>query len=268
MLIEPGQPFAGLEILLRTAGGIAAYRQRGHIAETPHGHIKHNMGLRQLSVRGKPKTSTEWTFACAIYNLFKAITTGHLTPPGPHRAGQVTRPPALGSALAGAGPATPPRVRRQNQFRNSPLSMMVVPGRLVYPASEGRRVASRVPRTDKISIRPSNGGSGCRSVLQPEHSGSAGSGFGKLLAWAAWSAHRRAVRLQDLARFPGEDRDCLGLGARLAACDRRLVMGDALTITVRRERGVVIAAVTGDIDISTVTRLRERLFELAGNGGR
>jgi anti-sigma B factor antagonist len=43
-------------------------------------------------------------------------------------------------------------------------------------------------------------------------------------------------------------------------------MGDALTITVRRERGVVIAAVTGDIDISTVARLRERLFELADNG--
>jgi anti-anti-sigma factor len=55
--------------------------------------------------------------------------------------------------------------------------------------------------------------------------------------------------------------------ARLAAGDRRLVMGDALTITVRRERGVVIAAVTGEIDIATVTRLRERLFELAENGG-
>jgi Transposase DDE domain len=65
---------------LKTGDGIAAYRQRGHIAETPHGHIKHNMGLRQLSVRGKPKASAEWTFVCAIYNLFKAITTGHLTP--------------------------------------------------------------------------------------------------------------------------------------------------------------------------------------------
>ena len=64
----------------------------------------------------------------------------------------------------------------------------------------------------------------------------------------------------------GDDRDCLGLGARLAACDRRLVMGDELAITVRRERGVVIAAVTGDIDISTVTRLRERLFGLADGG--
>jgi transposase len=65
---------------LRTPDGIEAYRQRGHIAETPHGHIKHNMGIRQLSVRGKAKASAEWTFICAIHNLFKAITAGHLTP--------------------------------------------------------------------------------------------------------------------------------------------------------------------------------------------
>jgi anti-sigma B factor antagonist len=44
-------------------------------------------------------------------------------------------------------------------------------------------------------------------------------------------------------------------------------MGDALTITVRSERGVVIAAVTGEIDISTAAQLRERLFELADSGG-
>jgi anti-sigma B factor antagonist len=44
-------------------------------------------------------------------------------------------------------------------------------------------------------------------------------------------------------------------------------MGGALAIMVRSERGVVIAAVTGDIDISTVAQLRERLFELADNGG-
>jgi len=58
----------------------------------------------------------------------------------------------------------------------------------------------------------------------------------------------------------------VGLGG-LAACDRRLVMGDTLTITVRSERGVVIAAVTGEIDISTVAPLRERLLELADSGG-
>jgi len=64
---------------LKTPDGIAAYRQRGHIAETPHGHIKHNMGLRQLSVRGKRKAAAEWEFICAVHNLFKALSTGHLT---------------------------------------------------------------------------------------------------------------------------------------------------------------------------------------------
>ena len=44
-------------------------------------------------------------------------------------------------------------------------------------------------------------------------------------------------------------------------------MGSALDIAVRNERGVVIAAVTGEIDISTVAQLRERLYELADNGG-
>jgi anti-anti-sigma factor len=44
-------------------------------------------------------------------------------------------------------------------------------------------------------------------------------------------------------------------------------MGGDLDITVRGERGAVIAAVTGEIDISTVTQLRERLFELADDGG-
>jgi transposase len=64
---------------LKTPDGIEAYRQRGHIAETPHGHIKHNMGLRQLSVRGNARAAAEWRFICAVRNLFKAITTGRLT---------------------------------------------------------------------------------------------------------------------------------------------------------------------------------------------
>jgi len=64
---------------LKTDDGIEAYRQRGHIAETPHGHIKHNMGIRQLSLRGKAKASAEWTFICGVHNLFKALSTGRLT---------------------------------------------------------------------------------------------------------------------------------------------------------------------------------------------
>jgi len=58
----PRQQDLGEPSLYQTQGGpegIAGYRHRGHIAETPHGHIKHNMGIRQLSVRGKPKASAE-----------------------------------------------------------------------------------------------------------------------------------------------------------------------------------------------------------------
>jgi hypothetical protein len=74
-----GEAVQAMRERLKTADGITAYRQRGHIAETPHGHIKHNMGIRQLSVRGKAKAAAEWAFICAVHNLFKALTTGHLT---------------------------------------------------------------------------------------------------------------------------------------------------------------------------------------------
>ncbi len=75
-----GPAVQAMRARLRTEDGIAAYRHRGHIAETPHGHIKHNMRFRQLSMRGKDSAAAEWTFACAIHNLLKALTTGHLTP--------------------------------------------------------------------------------------------------------------------------------------------------------------------------------------------
>jgi transposase len=72
-------PVAAMAARLATPEGITAYRKRGHIAETPHGQIKHNMGIRQLAMRGKPKASAEWRFTCTVHNLFKAITTGNLT---------------------------------------------------------------------------------------------------------------------------------------------------------------------------------------------
>jgi anti-sigma B factor antagonist len=43
-------------------------------------------------------------------------------------------------------------------------------------------------------------------------------------------------------------------------------MEKALTIRVRREQGYAIVAVAGEVDIATVARLRERLFELAATG--
>jgi len=74
-----GEATAAMAARLAAPEGITAYRQRGHIAETPHGHLKHNMRFRQLSMRGKPKAAAEWRFACTVHNLVKAITTGHLT---------------------------------------------------------------------------------------------------------------------------------------------------------------------------------------------
>jgi anti-sigma B factor antagonist len=43
-------------------------------------------------------------------------------------------------------------------------------------------------------------------------------------------------------------------------------MSDQLSVTVRSERGITIAEVTGDIDMSTVAGLRERLLGLADSG--
>jgi anti-sigma B factor antagonist len=53
---------------------------------------------------------------------------------------------------------------------------------------------------------------------------------------------------------------------RAMAGQVRLAVGEALTIEVRREPGYAVMTVTGEIDIATVARLRERLFELAASG--
>jgi hypothetical protein len=75
----PAPPAAAMAARLATEDGLAAYRRRSHIGETFHGDLKHNMGIRRLTVRGLPRASGEWTFATAVRNLRKAITSGHLT---------------------------------------------------------------------------------------------------------------------------------------------------------------------------------------------
>ena len=74
-----GSAVKAMAARLATDEGIATYRHRAHIAETPNANIKHNNGFRQLSLRGKPRATTEWLLACTVHNLFKAITGGHLT---------------------------------------------------------------------------------------------------------------------------------------------------------------------------------------------
>jgi transposase len=76
---DAGDVIGAMAARLATSDGITACRQRGHIAETPHGDIKHNMRFRQLSLRGKRKAAAEWTFTCAVRNLRTAISSGHLS---------------------------------------------------------------------------------------------------------------------------------------------------------------------------------------------
>jgi anti-sigma B factor antagonist len=57
-----------------------------------------------------------------------------------------------------------------------------------------------------------------------------------------------------------------GKGLPAGARQEEWSMADELSVTDRRERGAVIAEVTGDIDLSTVAGLRERLFGLADEG--
>jgi len=76
---EQASVIAAMAARLATPAGITAYRQRGHIAETPHGNIKHNLGFRQLTMRGHRKASAEWAFIVSVHNLLTAITSGHLT---------------------------------------------------------------------------------------------------------------------------------------------------------------------------------------------
>jgi hypothetical protein len=64
---------------LATADGIAAYRQRGRIAETPFGHGKHNLNFRRFTGTGLDRARTEWRFHAAVHNLSKIITSGRLT---------------------------------------------------------------------------------------------------------------------------------------------------------------------------------------------
>jgi anti-anti-sigma factor len=45
-----------------------------------------------------------------------------------------------------------------------------------------------------------------------------------------------------------------------------MAMGDELSVAVRRERGVVIAEVAGELDMSTGPRLGEHLSTLADSG--
>jgi transposase len=58
---------------MQTPEGQAIYGRRMHTAETPFGHIKGVMGVRQFLLRGLEKVRTEWRWVCTAYNLKKLV---------------------------------------------------------------------------------------------------------------------------------------------------------------------------------------------------
>jgi transposase len=72
-------PIAVMTHRLRTPEGIAAYRQRSHIAETPFGHAKHNLGFRRFTGRGTTRATAEFAFHAMVHNLTKAFTHTAIT---------------------------------------------------------------------------------------------------------------------------------------------------------------------------------------------
>lgn len=73
-------PIEAMAHRLATPEGHALYRQRAHIAETPFGHAKHNLGFRRFTSRGLDRAAAEFSFHALVHNLFKAIGNPALAP--------------------------------------------------------------------------------------------------------------------------------------------------------------------------------------------
>jgi Transposase DDE domain len=61
---------------LCTAEGKAVYKLRQHTVEPVFGIIKHVLGFRRFSMRGREKVSLEWTLVCLAWNLKRLQTLG------------------------------------------------------------------------------------------------------------------------------------------------------------------------------------------------
>jgi transposase len=70
-------PIEAMAHRLRTPEGITQYARRSHIAETPFGHAKHNLGFRRFTSRGLDRARSEWAFHAAVHNIGKILN--HLT---------------------------------------------------------------------------------------------------------------------------------------------------------------------------------------------
>lgn len=64
---------------LRTAEGLALYRRRSHLIETPNAWLKDGRGLRQFSRRGLAAVQSELSLAAAVTNLLRIAAKGVIT---------------------------------------------------------------------------------------------------------------------------------------------------------------------------------------------
>ena len=62
-----------MDARLSRAEGRATYGRRAPVVETPFGHLKTQMGLRQFLLRGLQGVRCEWLWACTAYNLGKLV---------------------------------------------------------------------------------------------------------------------------------------------------------------------------------------------------
>jgi transposase len=73
-------PIEAMAHRLRTPQGITQYAMRSHIAETPFGHAKHNLGFHRFTSRGLARARSEWTFHAAVHNIGKILNHLAATP--------------------------------------------------------------------------------------------------------------------------------------------------------------------------------------------
>ena len=73
-------PIEAMAHRLRTPEGITRYAMRSHIAETPFGHAKHNLGFRRFTSRGLARARSEWSFHAAVHNIGKILNHLAATP--------------------------------------------------------------------------------------------------------------------------------------------------------------------------------------------
>jgi transposase len=71
---DSSDPIVAMQHRLRTPEAMATYAQRSHIAETPFGHAKHNLGFRRFTSRGLARARSEWDFHASVHNIGKIIS--------------------------------------------------------------------------------------------------------------------------------------------------------------------------------------------------